>query len=60
MVLGSNQYGKPIDMWAVGCIMGEMILGQPVFPGTSTLNQIQKIIELLGKPDVEDKISMKS
>ena len=37
-------------MWSIGCILGEMILGKPVFPGTSTLNQICKIIAVLGKP----------
>ena len=29
-----------VDMWAVGCIVGEMLLGRPMFPGTSTMNQV--------------------
>lgn len=34
--------------------MGEMIIGKAIFPGTSTLNQIERIIELIGKPKPED------
>jgi serine/threonine protein kinase len=40
-------------MWAVGCILGEMLTGKPIFPGTSTINQIEKITELTGKPSKE-------
>ena len=38
IVLGSTKYQKPVDMWSVGCIIGEMIIGKPVFPGSSTVN----------------------
>ena len=38
-------------MWAVGCILGEMLNGRPIFPGTSTMNQLEKIMELTGTPD---------
>ena len=41
-------------MWALGCILGELYLGKPVFPGSSTLNQITRIIEVTGKPKLED------
>ena len=33
--LGSNKYTKSADMWSVGCILAELLLGKPVFPGTS-------------------------
>lgn len=42
----SNNYGKAVDMWAIGCIMGEMVDGQPMFPGESEIDQlyiIQKV-----------------
>lgn len=39
-----------VDMWSVGCILGELLLGKSIFPGNSTLNQIEKILELIGKP----------
>ena len=38
ILLGSHIYSKAVDMWSVGCILGEMILKKAVFPGTSTLN----------------------
>jgi mitogen-activated protein kinase 15 len=41
ILLGSTKYSKAVDMWSVGCILGELILGKPIFPGTSTLNQIE-------------------
>jgi len=47
-------------MWSVGCILGEMINGKAIFPGTSTLNQVERILALLGKPKPLDILSMDS
>ncbi len=33
ILLGSTRYTKGVDMWSVGCILGEMLLGKPLFPG---------------------------
>lgn len=60
IVLGSNWYSKAVDMWSVGCILGELLLGWPLFPGKSSLNQIQLILELLGKPNYVDIMSIES
>ena len=60
ILLGSTKYTKAIDTWSVGCILGEMIIGKAIFPGTSTLNQIEKILELTGKPKTEDLESIDS
>ncbi|GIQ91980.1 hypothetical protein KIPB_015490, partial [Kipferlia bialata] len=49
-----------IDMWSVGCILGEIYLGQAMFPGTSTMNQLDKIIEITGRPSAEDMQSIQS
>jgi len=38
ILLGSKKYTKAIDMWSIGCILGELIVGKAIFPGTSTLN----------------------
>lgn len=54
IVLGSSQYSKAVDMWSVGCILAELIIGKAVFPGKSTINQIELILDLLGKPKPED------
>jgi len=58
--MGSTKYTKGVDMWAVGCIIGEMLLGKPLFPGTSTMNQIERILEITGLPGPEDIASIQS
>lgn len=45
-------------MWSIGCILGEMLLGQPLFPGTSTLNQIERIMTAITPPTNQDIRSM--
>lgn len=60
ILLGSTKYSRAVDMWSVGCILGELIVGKPIFPGTSTLNQIERVLELLGKPKQEDMDAINS
>jgi mitogen-activated protein kinase 15 len=38
ILLGSSKYSFSVDMWAVGCIVAEIYLNRPIFPGSSTLN----------------------
>ena len=47
-------YTKALDIWSVGCILGEMINNRPMFPGKHYLDQICKIQEVLGTPSKED------
>ena len=54
IVLGSNKYSKAVDVWSVGCILAELINGKALFPGKSTLNQVELILEVLGKPSESD------
>eukprot|EP01022_Parablepharisma_sp_SALTPOND_P031620 TRINITY_DN809_c1_g1_i1.p1 TRINITY_DN809_c1_g1~~TRINITY_DN809_c1_g1_i1.p1 ORF type:complete len:351 (+),score=27.54 TRINITY_DN809_c1_g1_i1:2751-3803(+) len=60
ILLGSTKYTKGVDMWSLGCIIGEMYLGKPMFPGTSTLNQIERVLEVTGRPTKEDAMSIQS
>ena len=60
ILLGSTRYGVQADMWSVGCIFGELLGGKPMFPGTSTLSQINKVLEVTGKPSKEDIDSINS
>lgn len=48
LLLGSTAYGKDIDIWAVGCIMGELTDGQPLFAGESEVDQLFVIQKVLG------------
>jgi mitogen-activated protein kinase 15 len=50
ILLASHRYTKGVDMWSLGCILGEMLLGKPLFPGTSTLNQIERIMNAIDMP----------
>ena len=54
ILLGSDNYGPKADMWSIGCILGEIILGRVAFQGSSTLNQLERIVEVLGMPSNED------
>jgi mitogen-activated protein kinase 15 len=54
ILLGSTIYTKGVDIWAVGAILGEMINGRPVFPGTSSMNQIERVIEVINIPSKAD------
>jgi mitogen-activated protein kinase 15 len=54
IILGSPHYGFPVDLWSIGVILGEMLLGRPMFPGTSTANQLERIIEITGWPTHDD------
>jgi len=60
ILLGSNNYTKAVDMWSIGCILGELIGAKPMFPGTSTMNQIDRILAILGRPTKEDLDSIQS
>ncbi|KAM6291136.1 cyclin-dependent kinase-like 5 isoform 3-T4 [Porphyrio hochstetteri] len=47
LLLGAP-YGKAVDMWSVGCILGELSDGQPLFPGESEIDQLFTIQKVLG------------
>lgn len=60
ILLASHRYTKGVDMWSVGCILAEMLLGKPLFPGTSTINQIEQIMSVIPAPSPEDILAVKS
>ncbi|GAA5813166.1 hypothetical protein MFLAVUS_006640 [Mucor flavus] len=49
-VLLGMRYTGAIDMWSFGCIVAELFLGLPLFPGSSEYNQLFRIVEMLGVP----------
>lgn len=48
LLLGSTGYGFEVDIWAIGCIMGEITDGQPIFPGESEVDQLYIVQKVLG------------
>ncbi|KAJ6486781.1 Pkinase-domain-containing protein [Mycena sanguinolenta] len=51
LLLGARQYGGEVDMWGIGCVLGEMFMRRPILPGTSDLDQLEKIWVLCGTPN---------
>ncbi|GAX14881.1 cyclin-dependent kinase 10 [Fistulifera solaris] len=50
LLLGATTYTQSIDMWASGCIWCELLIGSPLFPGKTEMEQINKIFKALGVP----------
>ncbi|XP_062705438.1 cyclin-dependent kinase 10 [Aedes albopictus] len=50
LLFGSKEQTTAVDMWATGCILGELLAHKPLMPGVSEISQIELIIELLGTP----------
>jgi serine/threonine protein kinase len=53
LLFGEMFYELSIDLWSVGCIIAEMATGLTLFQGDSQIDQIHKIIEVLGTPTAE-------
>uniref|UniRef100_A0A1I7ZMQ9 Mitogen-activated protein kinase n=1 Tax=Steinernema glaseri TaxID=37863 RepID=A0A1I7ZMQ9_9BILA len=51
ILMGARQYSEAIDLWATGCIFAEMMTRRVLFEAESVVNQIERIVELLGKPN---------
>lgn len=53
ILLGSTTYAPPVDVWAVGTILIEILTKRPMFPGDCEIDQLYKIFRLLGTPTEE-------
>ncbi|GAA0166288.1 non-receptor serine/threonine protein kinase [Lithospermum erythrorhizon] len=54
LIFGATEYTTAIDVWSTGCVMAELLLGQPLFPGESGVDQLVEIIKVLGTPTREE------
>jgi serine/threonine protein kinase len=50
ILLGQNQYGTAIDVWALGCVFYELAHKKPLFSARTEIEQLMKIFKLLGTP----------
>jgi glycogen synthase kinase 3 beta len=50
LIFGATEYSTQIDVWSTGCVIAELVLGQPIFPGESASDQLVEIIKILGTP----------
>ncbi|KAH9022947.1 CMGC/MAPK protein kinase [Lactarius hengduanensis] len=54
IMLSFKMYTKAIDIWAVGCILAEMLTGRPLFPGRDYSHQLDLILDVIGTPTLEE------
>ena len=45
-------YFRAVDIWAVGCLLIEMLTGEPLFPGDSDIDQLYHIVKVFGKSEL--------
>ncbi|NXU98466.1 CDKL2 protein, partial [Cettia cetti] len=48
LLVGDSKYGRPVDVWAIGSLITEMLTGEPLFPGDSDIDQLFHITKCLG------------
>ena len=60
MILAAQNYGKPIDMWSVGCILYELLVGTPLLPGKSTKDMMKMMFSVTGFPDRKEYNEVKN
>ncbi|XP_034311681.1 cyclin-dependent kinase 1-like [Crassostrea angulata] len=53
ILLGSQRYSTPVDIWSVGCIFAEMMTKRPLFHGDSEIDQLFRIFRTLTTPTDE-------
>ncbi|XP_034559985.1 glycogen synthase kinase-3 beta-like isoform X2 [Notolabrus celidotus] len=53
LIFGATDYTANIDIWSAGCVLAELLFGQPIFPGDSGVDQLVEIIKVLGTPTRE-------
>ncbi|KAI9027249.1 kinase-like domain-containing protein [Phycomyces nitens] len=58
LIFGATNYTVSIDVWSAGCVMAELMLCQPLFPGESGIDQLVEIIKVLGTPTKEQLLAM--
>lgn len=58
LIFGATDYSTVIDIWSAGCVIAELFLFQPLFPGESAVDQLVEIIKVLGTPTREQIYEM--
>lgn len=52
LIFGATDYTSNIDIWSAGCVLAELLLGQPIFPGDSGVDQLVEIIKVRTNEDL--------
>ena len=51
LLLGMKNYDLKVDMWSIGCVFAELLMGEPIFKGNNEKEQIQEIFTICGSPN---------
>ena len=57
LIFGSTDYTTIIDIWSIACVTAELVLGHPIFPGESGVDQLVEIIKVLGTPTRDELVA---
>uniref|UniRef100_A0A8C2A1B6 mitogen-activated protein kinase n=1 Tax=Cyprinus carpio TaxID=7962 RepID=A0A8C2A1B6_CYPCA len=60
VILNWMHYSQTVDIWSVGCIMAEMLLGKPLFKGNDHLDQLREIMKITGTPSPDFIMKLQS
>lgn len=58
LIVGATQYNTQIDIWSIGCVIAEMVLQTPIFPGKNATDQLVEIVKIMGPPSKDDLKNM--
>ena len=50
LLLGDRLFGCPVDIWSLGCVLGELCFGRPLFDADHEIGVLLKAFQLLGTP----------
>ena len=59
LVIEATKYTTKVDVWSIGCVIAELVLNKPIFPGKSATEQFLEIMKILGTPTNDEIKSMK-
>jgi len=58
LIFGAQDYTVAIDVWSFGCVVAELLLGTPIFPGPTAVDQLVEIVRVMGTPTKDEIMSM--
>ncbi|PSS02998.1 Shaggy-related protein kinase, partial [Actinidia chinensis var. chinensis] len=60
LMVGATEYTTSIDIWSAGCVLAELLLGQPLFPGENAVDQVVEIIKVFHQQIPPEAIDLAS
>lgn len=58
LIFGASDYTVAIDVWSYGCVLAELLLGTPIFPGATAVDQLIEIVRVIGTPTKDEVMVM--